>query len=54
MDNAYWMTAKDVVRVNAFKWPNKIGAKDLYKAYTFKRMERALLPARQCPCRTWA
>lgn len=31
-----WMTAKDVVRVNAVKWPNKIGAKDLYKEFTFK------------------
>jgi acyl-CoA synthetase (AMP-forming)/AMP-acid ligase II len=30
------MTAKDVVRVNAFKWPNKIGVKDLNKSYTFK------------------
>ena len=30
------MTAKDVLRVNASKWPNKIGAKDLYKSYTFK------------------
>ncbi len=37
-----WMTAKDVLRVNAFKWPDKIGAKDLYKAYTFKEWnERA-------------
>ena len=32
-----WMTAKDVVKVNAFKWPNKIGCKDLNKAYTFKQ-----------------
>jgi acyl-CoA synthetase (AMP-forming)/AMP-acid ligase II len=32
----HWLTAKDVVRVNAFKWPHKIGAKDLNKAYTFK------------------
>ena len=31
-----WMTVKDVLRVNAFKWPDKIGAKDLYKSYTFK------------------
>jgi fatty-acyl-CoA synthase len=30
------MTAKDVLRVNAFKWPDKIGIKDLYKARTFK------------------
>jgi len=36
------MTAKDVLRVNAFKWPNKIGAKDLYREYTFKQWyERA-------------
>ena len=35
MKNGHWMTAKDVLRVNAFKWPNKIGAKDLYKEYTF-------------------
>jgi acyl-CoA synthetase (AMP-forming)/AMP-acid ligase II len=33
------MTAKDVLRVNAFKWPNKIGIKDLYKSYTFKQWE---------------
>ena len=37
MKLGHWMTAKDVLRVNAFKWPNKIGAKDLYKAYTFKQ-----------------
>jgi taurine--2-oxoglutarate transaminase len=29
------MTAKDVMQVNAFKWPDKIGAKDLNKEYTF-------------------
>ncbi len=34
-----WMTAKDVVRVNAFKWPDKIGIKDLNKAYTFKQWD---------------
>ncbi len=29
-------------RVNAFKWPKKIGIKDLYKSYTFKEwIERA-------------
>jgi len=33
------MTAKDVLRVNAFKWPNKIGIKDLYKARTFKEWD---------------
>ena len=31
-----WMTAKDILRVNAFKWPNKVGCKDLNKGYTFK------------------
>ena len=42
MDNAYWMTAKEVLRLNAVKWPNKIGAKDLYKEYTFTQWnERA-------------
>ncbi|HBA55664.1 MAG TPA: long-chain fatty acid--CoA ligase, partial [Syntrophorhabdus aromaticivorans] len=42
MKNGRWMTAKDVLRVNAFKWPEKIGIKDLYKAYTFKQWnERA-------------
>lgn len=34
-----WMTAKDVLRVNAFKWPKKIGIKDLYKSYTFKEWD---------------
>ncbi|MCX5813115.1 MAG: AMP-binding protein [Proteobacteria bacterium] len=37
MNNGHWMTAKDVLKVNAFKWPDKIGAKDLYKEYTFKQ-----------------
>ncbi|OPY69704.1 MAG: Long-chain-fatty-acid--CoA ligase FadD13 [Syntrophorhabdus sp. PtaU1.Bin050] len=42
MKNGRWMTAKDVLRVNAFKWPEKIGIKDLYKAHTFKQWnERA-------------
>ncbi|HVN98255.1 MAG TPA: AMP-binding protein [Syntrophorhabdaceae bacterium] len=36
MKNGHWMTAKDIARVNAFKWPNKVGIKDLYKSYTFK------------------
>ena len=36
MKNGHWMTAKDIVRVNAFKWPDKIGIKDLYKSHTFK------------------
>jgi len=42
MKNGRWLTAKDVLRVNAFKWPDKIGAKDLYRSYTFKQWnERA-------------
>ncbi len=36
MKNGRWMTAKDVLRVNAGKWPDKIAIKDLYKSYTFK------------------
>ncbi|MDD5243412.1 MAG: AMP-binding protein, partial [Syntrophorhabdaceae bacterium] len=39
MNNGHWMTAKDVLRVNAHKWPNKIGAKDLYKEFTFKQWD---------------
>ncbi len=39
MRNGRWMTAKDVLRVNAFKWPKKIGIKDLYKSYTFKEWD---------------
>lgn len=31
-----WLTAKDVVRVNALKYPDKVGAKDLNKAFTFR------------------
>lgn len=42
MENGRWMTAKDVLRVNSFKWPEKIGIKDLNKAYTFRQWnERA-------------
>jgi acyl-coenzyme A synthetase/AMP-(fatty) acid ligase len=33
------MTAKEVLKVNAFKWPDKIGIKDLYKSYTFKQWD---------------
>jgi acyl-CoA synthetase (AMP-forming)/AMP-acid ligase II len=36
MEYARWLTAKDVLRANAFKWPDKVGAKDLNKAYAFK------------------
>jgi acyl-CoA synthetase (AMP-forming)/AMP-acid ligase II len=39
MKNGHWMTAKDVTRVNAFKYPNKIGVKDLYKEFTFKQWD---------------
>jgi len=31
-----WLTAKDVLRVNAFKWADKIGVKDLNKSFTFR------------------
>ncbi len=42
MKSDFWLTAKEVLKVNASKWPNKIGAKDLYKEYTFKEWnERA-------------
>lgn len=34
-----WLTAKDVVRVNGLKWPNKIGTKDLNKSFTFKEWD---------------
>jgi len=37
MKNGRWMTAKDVLRVNAFKWPDKIGIKDKNKEYNFKQ-----------------
>ena len=37
MQTVQWLTAKDVVRVNALKWPDKIGIKDPYKACTFKQ-----------------
>ncbi len=39
MKNGRWLTAKDVVRVNGLKFPNKIGIKDLYKQYTFKEWD---------------
>jgi fatty-acyl-CoA synthase len=39
MKNGHWITAKEVLKVNAFKWPNKIGIKDLYKEYTFKQWD---------------
>ena len=42
MKRRQWMTVKDILRVNAFKWPHKIGAKDLYRELTFEQWnERA-------------
>ena len=49
MKNGRWMTAKDVLRVNAFKWPNKIGIKDLYKSRTFKEWDERACQACKCP-----
>jgi fatty-acyl-CoA synthase len=34
-----WLTAKDVLRVNAVKYAKKIGIKDLNKAHTFKEWD---------------
>jgi len=39
MGNVQWITAKEVLKVNAAKWPKKIGIKDLYKEYTFKEWD---------------
>jgi len=36
MQEVQWLTAKEVLKVNAAKWPNKIGSKDLYREFTFK------------------
>jgi len=36
MEYGCWLTAKDVMEVNAFKWPDKIAVKDLNKSYTFR------------------
>jgi fatty-acyl-CoA synthase len=36
MLSSNWLTAKDVLRVNAFKYAAKVGIKDLNKSYTFK------------------
>jgi fatty-acyl-CoA synthase len=42
MQNIQWLTAKEVLKVNAAKWPDKIGSKDLYREFTFKEWnERA-------------
>jgi acyl-CoA synthetase (AMP-forming)/AMP-acid ligase II len=37
MQTVQWLTAKDVVKVNAVKWPTRIAVKDLYRSYTFKQ-----------------
>lgn len=37
MRTVQWLTAKDVVKVNAVKWPAKTAVKDLYRSYTFKQ-----------------
>ena len=37
MQAVQWITAKDVVGVNALKLPDKIGIKDLYKAYSLRQ-----------------
>ena len=39
MTRRQWMTAKDLLRVNAVKWPDKIGAKDLNKSFTFREWD---------------
>jgi fatty-acyl-CoA synthase len=42
MQDVQWLTVKEVLRVNASKWPDKVGSKDLYREYTFKQWnERA-------------
>ena len=42
MKHSKWLTVKDILNVNAHKWPDKIGIMDRYKAYTFKQWnERA-------------
>ena len=39
MQAVQWITAKDVVKVNALKWPDKIGIKDLYKVLYLQAVE---------------
>jgi fatty-acyl-CoA synthase len=42
MINGRWMTAKEALNINAFKWPDRTGIKDAYKSYTFREWnERA-------------
>jgi hypothetical protein len=36
MQNVQRLTAKEVLKVNAEKWPNKVGSKNLYREFTFK------------------
>jgi len=36
MQNVQWLTAKEILKVNVAKWPNKVGSKDLYREFTFK------------------
>ena len=35
MQYVQWLTVKEVLKVNAAKWPDKIGSKDLYREFTF-------------------
>jgi acyl-coenzyme A synthetase/AMP-(fatty) acid ligase len=37
MNLGQWITTKDILKVNAFKFPDKIAIKDLDKEYTFKQ-----------------
>jgi hypothetical protein len=37
MQTVQWITAKDAVKVNALKWLDKTGIKDLYKAYSLRQ-----------------
>jgi fatty-acyl-CoA synthase len=39
MKLGHWMTAKDILRINAFKYPSKIGIKDMYKQWSFKQWD---------------
>jgi fatty-acyl-CoA synthase len=36
MKSDFWKTLKEILKANAAKWPDKIGAKDLYREFTFK------------------
>lgn len=39
MNQSNWLTVKDILSVNAHKWPHKEGIKDLYKSYTFRQWD---------------